>query len=87
VFSPGNTYDLKGVYLNGICQGATEGDDIQKATNYPLVRITNLLTHHVLYSRTHDSSSMAVSKKDPVTARFDAPTHPGEGPQPVGGQL
>ena len=79
VFSPGNTYDLKGVYLNGISQGAMEGDDFQMATNYPLVRITNLKTHHVLYSRTHDFSSMAVAKKDPVTARFDVPANQEKG--------
>ena len=50
-----------------------EGDDWQAATNYPLVRITNRLTHHVFYSRTHDFSSMSVANDDPVSARFDVP--------------
>ena len=61
VVSPGKTYSVRGVYLNGVSQGAMEGDDWQAATNYPLVRITNRLTHHVFYSRTHDFSSMAVA--------------------------
>lgn len=79
VVSPGHTYDLKGVYLNGISQGAMEGDDFQMATNYPLVRITNLETHHVFYSRTYDFSSMAVAKKAPVTARFELPSNQEKG--------
>ena len=41
--SPGKTYSVRGVYLNGVSQGAMEGDDWQTATNYPLVRITNCL--------------------------------------------
>ena len=79
VVSPGNTYHLAGVYLNGISQGAMEGDDFQMATNYPLVRITNVQTHHVFYCRTHDFSSMAVANNDPVTARFDVPTNQEKG--------
>jgi len=44
------------------------------ATNYPLVRITNLRTHHVFYSRTHDHSSMAVASDDEVSTHFDVPS-------------
>jgi hypothetical protein len=80
VVSPGKTYKLRGVYLNGVSQGAMEGDDWQAATNYPLVRITNRLTHHVFYSRTHDFSSMAVANDDPVAAHFDVPTNQEKGP-------
>jgi hypothetical protein len=54
-------------------QGAAYGDDVQAATNYPLVRITNLRTGHVRYSRTHDHSSMAVASNDLVTTYFDVP--------------
>jgi len=79
LLSPGNTYHLTGVYLNGISQGAMEGDDFQLATNYPLVRITNLQTFHVFYSRTHDFSSMAVANSNPVTARFDVPINQEKG--------
>ena len=79
VVSPGKTYRLRGVYLNGVSQGAMEGDDWQAATNYPLVRITNRLTHHVFYSRTHDFSSMSVANDDPVSARFDVPANQEKG--------
>jgi hypothetical protein len=78
--SPGKTYHLRGVYLNGVSQGAMEGDNFQAATNYPLVRITNRLTHHVFYSRTHDFSSMGVANPEPVTARFDVPSSQEKGP-------
>lgn len=79
VVSPGKTYSVRGVYLNGVSQGAMEGDDWQAATNYPLVRITNRLTHHVFYSRTHDFSSMAVADHHPVTALFDVPARQEKG--------
>jgi hypothetical protein len=54
-------------------QGAAYGDDVQAATNFPLVRITNLETSHVLYSRTHDHSSMAVASNELVSTHFDVP--------------
>ena len=49
------------------------GDEGQNATNYPLVRITNLTTNHVFYSRTHDHSSMAVASDQVVSTHFDVP--------------
>jgi hypothetical protein len=69
----GKTYQLSGVLLNGMSQGAFYGDDIQAATNYPLVRITNVNTHDVIYARTHDHSSMAVASRDVVSTNFDVP--------------
>ncbi len=69
----GHTYQLSGTLLNGMSQGAFFGDDIQAATNYPLVRITNLYTHDVVYARTHDHSSMAVASPDVVSTNFDIP--------------
>jgi hypothetical protein len=80
VVSLAKTYSVKGVYLNGVSQGAMEGDDWQAATNYPLLRITNRLTHHVFYSRTHDFSSMAVANHHPVTALFNVPANQEKGP-------
>jgi len=73
VVSRGKTYELTGVRLNGMSQGTMFGDEIQSASNYPLVRITNLLTHHVFYSRTHDHSSMAVASQRTVSTHFDVP--------------
>jgi hypothetical protein len=74
VLHPGTSYELSGRRFNGMSQASMFGDEGQSATNYPLVRITNLSTHHVFYSRTHDHSSMAVASEDEVTTHFDVPT-------------
>ena len=76
----GKSYSIAGVGLNGLSQAAAYGDDVQAATNYPLVRTTNLATGHVQYSRTHDPSSMAVASGDLVTTRFDVPRNIETGP-------
>lgn len=73
--SRGKTYVLEGKLINGVSQGAAEGDDWQMATNFPLVRITNVKTGHVFYSRTFAFSSMAVANKNPATARFEVAAH------------
>jgi hypothetical protein len=71
----GHSYQIFGFRFNGVSQGAAYGDDVQGATNYPLVRITNLITGHVQYSRTHDHSSMAVASNDLVSTHFDIPSN------------
>jgi hypothetical protein len=71
---PGKSYELRGIRFNGMSQASMYGDEGQSATNYPLVRITNLRTKHVFYSRTHDHSSMAVASDDVVSTHFDVPT-------------
>jgi hypothetical protein len=76
----GKSYSIAGVGFNGLSQGAAYGDDAQAATNYPLVRTTNLATGHVQYSRTHDHSSMAVASDAVVTTRFDVPRNIELGP-------
>ncbi len=73
LLSPGDSYQVFGIGLNGVSQGAAYGDDVQAATNYPLVRITNLKTGHVFYSRTHDHSSMAVASAAIVSTHYDVP--------------
>jgi hypothetical protein len=73
VLNPGGSYTIFGHRFNGMSQGAAYGDDVQAATNYPLVRITNVATRHVFYSRTHDHSSMAVASNDMVSTHFDVP--------------
>jgi hypothetical protein len=69
----GGSYEIYGIRFNGVTQGAAYGDDTQAATNFPLVRITNLKTSHVFYSRTHDHSSMAVASEAPVSTHFEVP--------------
>ncbi len=76
----GGSYRIEGTGFNGVTQGASYGDDAQAATNFPLVRIRNLLTTHVLYSRTHDHSSMAVASDAVVSTHFDVPSAQEPGP-------
>lgn len=79
----GHSYVISGRLFNGMSQGAAYGDDAQAATNYPLVRITNLATGHVFYSRTHDHSSMAVAYGGLVTTHFDVPVKQESGPSKI----
>jgi hypothetical protein len=77
---PGSTYTVQGRLLNGVSQGAMEGDDWQMATNYPLVRITNSASGHVYYSRTFGFSSMAVANPNVASASFEVPKAQETGP-------
>ncbi|MGH7295376.1 MAG: hypothetical protein ACRELB_10605 [Polyangiaceae bacterium] len=77
---PGQTYTLSGRQLNGLSQGSAYGDDAQQATNYPLVRITNRATGHVVYARTHDRTYAGVAPHARSSTSFDVPagTEPGD---------
>jgi hypothetical protein len=67
-------YQLTGTQFNGLSQAVAYGDDYQAATNYPLVRIRNSITGHVVYARTHDHSTMAVATGSAtVSTEFDVP--------------
>jgi hypothetical protein len=70
----GSTYTAYGSNFNGMSQANAYGDENNTATNYPLVRLTNMATGHVFYARTHDHSSMAVRKLGSITStHFDVP--------------
>ena len=70
----GTTYKVTGTQFNGLSQAASFGDEFQSPTNYPLVRITNAGTGHVVYARTHDHSSMGVATGSAsVSTNFDVP--------------
>jgi hypothetical protein len=70
----GQTYRVIGRQFNGWSQAASFGDEFQTATNYPLVRITNIATGHVFYARTHDHSYMGVvTHSTPTYTNFDVP--------------
>ena len=70
----GSTYQLRGQQFNGLSQAASFGDELETATNYPLVRITNIGTGHVFYARTHGHSTMGVATgKARVSTNFDVP--------------
>ena len=66
-----HTYAISGLNFNGFSQGAAYGDDIQGATNYPLVQITNRATGNVSYARTHDHSTMGIAYTTPASTNFD----------------
>jgi hypothetical protein len=52
---------LQGCQLNGLSHALSYGDDAQMATNYPIVRIRNLASNHVVYCRTSGHSTMGVA--------------------------
>jgi hypothetical protein len=79
----GNTYSISGTLFNGFSEGASYGDDAQSSTNYPLVRIRNHATGHILYTRTHNHSRMgveAVGSGEIITTQFDVPASVESGP-------
>ena len=59
--TPNGSFRLFGRQLNGLSQAVSYGDDAQMATNYPLVRIHNTASNHVVYCRTQNHSSMGVA--------------------------
>ena len=77
----GSTYGISGTQFNGLSQAAAVGDELNAATNYPLVRITNAATGHVVYARTHGHSSMGVATGNTLVAtQFDVPATADTGP-------
>jgi hypothetical protein len=70
----GSTYQIFGKQFNGLSQAAAFGDELETATNYPLVRITNQSSGHVFYARTHNHSTMAVATGNAIVfTNFDVP--------------
>jgi len=72
--TPGQTYTITGTQFNGLSQAVFYGDDFAAATNYPLVRLVNVMNGNVIYCRTHDHSTMAVATGIlPVSTQVDIP--------------
>jgi hypothetical protein len=69
----GATFALTGQQLNGLTQGAVYGDDVQDATNYPLVRIVNNATGHVFYAQTFGSTSTSIAPGSVSSTNFIVP--------------
>jgi hypothetical protein len=76
----GTTHLMFGFKLNGLSQATAYGDDLQCATNYPIVRFTNVATGHVFYCRTHGHSTMAVGYPGAVKTQVDMPANMESGP-------
>jgi hypothetical protein len=72
--SPGSTYKITGRLFNGMSQDNMYGDDVQQATNYALVRITNNASGQVFYAKTHDPNFMGVASMRKVSTMFDVPS-------------
>lgn len=70
VFTPGKNYVVSGKQLSGLTQGAQFGDEFESATNYPLVRFVNNLTHHVFYGYTSGFSNTSIAPMVPSTFNF-----------------
>jgi len=71
---PGGTYNLSGIRLNGLTEGAYYGDDYSSATNYPIVRITNRATGHVFWGTTHDRDNVNITPDSTIiTTALDVP--------------
>jgi len=71
---PNHTYLLEGRQFNGLSQAVSYGDDAQMATNYPIVRIQNVISSHVFYCRTHNHSTMGVATGTTiVSTQFTVP--------------
>lgn len=80
VVTRGSSYTIQGTQFNGLSQGASFGDEFEAATNYPLVRLTNAASGHVVYARTHDHSTMGVATGSAmVSTQFDVPPNTGPG--------
>ena len=69
----GNTYTLFGKQLAGLDQGTAYGDDVQNATNFPVVRITNVATGVVTYARTSRWTSVSVRPGTSSSTEFTLP--------------
>ena len=76
----GQSYPLTGTQLNGLSEACAFGDEFDCATNYPLVRITNVATGHVVYARTHGHSMGVATGAMPITTTFDVPANAETGP-------
>lgn len=74
------SFQVVGRQLNGLSQASSHGDDVQNATNYPLVRIRNNASLDVVYCRTQNHSSMGVATGSVVqTTQFAVPSGIGLG--------
>lgn len=69
-FTPGGTYQIAGTQLHGLSQGAAYGDDVQGATNYPIVLIVNNQTGDHFYAKTFGFSTMSIAAGQSSTASF-----------------
>ena len=78
IFLPRNYFEkgsknnvLYAVQMNGLSENNAYGDDYQAATNYPLVRFTDVNTGKVYYAFTHDDSTHSIAPGTIGFTKFD----------------
>jgi hypothetical protein len=72
--SPSTDNSLSGAQLNGLSENNGYGDDYQGATNYPLVRLTQVSSPNtVYYATTHDEATHSIAPGTSNTTLFDVP--------------
>lgn len=64
---------ITGMQLNGLSEAGAYGDDVQAATDFPLVRITQSKTGQVFYCKTTNESSRDIAVKAVTTMDFECP--------------
>ena len=77
VLAVGHTYSITGTQLNGLSSGSSYGDDVQNASNYPLVKVTSVEPALVRYLKTSEFSYRGISKAgdtSAMTATLEVPT-------------
>jgi len=67
---PGKTYLASGKQFNGLTEGSYYGDDVNAATNFPLVKIVNNSTKHVFFARTFHHSSRSIAPNSAESTNF-----------------
>src|SRR5262249_54072543 len=73
------TFTLTGTQLNCLNEGASYGDDLEMASNYPIVRLT-APNGQVSFAKTFNWSSTAVATgTTPVSTQFTLPPQVGPG--------
>jgi hypothetical protein len=66
----GKSYVASGTQFNGLTEGSYYGDDVNAATNFPLVRIVNNQTKHMFYARTFHHSSRSIAPNSAESTNF-----------------
>jgi len=78
--APEKSFNISGKQLSGLTQGAQFGDEFESATNYPLVRVVNNISHHVFYAATSNFSSTSIAPMTPSTFDFTIESNFEDGP-------
>jgi hypothetical protein len=69
----GNSYHLEGSGLSGISEGGAIGDDLQMATNFPIVQLISANGSYKQYAQTSNWSSDGVAASGANSVDFEVP--------------